>query len=155
MGVWCLPAIRHSCCIHILVKAQMLQTLICPLTRKSTNMVLLCLQVWSSQHKSFSAIEMTWLCHWEIYNWLYENWFCPHFHSLNSILLYHEPSQQMFYFCSMNLPVWGSHVLSFCDWITQAELVHLLIVVVTHMSAGKAVRTWRDQTLWEERVADL
>lgn len=42
--------------------------------------------------------------------------------------------------CDMFLPIWGSHVLSFGDWIMlAAEFVHLLTFSVTPMSADKAV----------------
>lgn len=97
------------------------------------------LQVLSSQHKSISAIQMTWLYKWEIYNWLHKSRFGPRFLSLNSILLYCKPSQQMkFSYCDTFLLIWESHVLSFCDWIMlAAEFVNLLTFLVTPMSAEK------------------
>lgn len=146
MGVWwpnsivCLLQGTHS--IHTLATAWMLHS------QEKVLQIWCCLQVWSAQHKSVSAMEMTWLCKWEIDNWLRESWFGPHFLSLSSILLHHKPSQQMkFSYCDMFLAAWGSRVLSFCEWIMLAvEFVNLLTKEATPVlveKAGREESTWR------------
>lgn len=125
----------------MLVKAQMLQALLHPLTRKGTANMVLCPGLVFLKQIFFCngndlAVQMRdlQLTTQELI------WSFLPFLKQYSPLLSAFTANEVF-LLDIFLLIWGSHVLSFCNWIMlPAEFVHLLASSVTPMSAEKAAR---------------